>query len=371
MQLLAQNRSFQMWVVEPAWFATNNAQGLFAPIPMHNFHDEFGIGWNFSLIEQTMRNGVPHGFSGSNEFSSGVYSESALFDASFAGGVYFNMRLLEEAGIPRDLPFTLQRENNWTWETFTELARPLSRDFTGNGLIDQWAITTFHQDFLSHALASNGAAFAAVDPVTGKFVNTTTTDAFREAVEWTVSLRNEALVMHEDDVGGTWDAFVQMFNDGYGAMRIAPNHVAGNLFLDLPDDWGFVSFPRGPRSDRHFSWVTQNILAIPYFYSAQEVDDMMFAIQRWIRPLDTDSNDAWMGEFFAYHRDPRSVTETMVNFTRNPAMQIFPAHVMMPGLGHTLNELFAWRVWLGTEPSVIIDEAQPVWNAYLERMNNL
>lgn len=355
-QLLAMNRDFQIWVIEPTWFATHHRQNLFAPIPMEHFQDEFGIDWNHSLIEHTMRDGSPHGF------ASGSMA---------AGGVYFNKRLLEESGLPKDLPFTLQRENNWTWDTFTDMARQLSRDIDGDGIIDIWAITTFHQDFLAHALASNGASYALVDPDTGRFVNTTNTDAFREALEWVVQLRDEMLTMHEDDVGGEWNVFVQMFNDGQGAIRVAGNYVAGNIFPVLADDWGFVAFPRGPRSDYHYAWVSQNINVIPHFYSAEEVDDIMFAMQRWIRPLEDDSPDDWKIDAFATHRDSRSVEETMLNFTSNPSLQIMPAHHMMPGLGQTISELFPWRVWAGNNASVIIEEAQLVWDAFLNDLNDM
>ncbi|MCL2355891.1 MAG: extracellular solute-binding protein [Defluviitaleaceae bacterium] len=354
-QLLAQNRDFQIWVVEPTWFATHHGQRLFAPVPMHNFEDDYGIEWNESILELTMRDGVPHGF------ASGI---------EMAGGVYFNMRLLEEAGLPRDLPFTLQREDNWTWDTFTEMARPLSIDRYGRGIIDTWAITAFHQEVLGHALASNGAAFVVINPETGRFENATNTDAFREALTWVVSLNEQNLTFIEDE-GDSWDMFIPMFNDSQGAIRVAANYVAGNIFPELDDPWGFVAFPRGPRMDRHYAWVTQNFNVIPHFYSEDEVDDIMFALRRWIRPLPDDDPDEWILEAESVHRDLRSVEETMVNFTRNPDLHVMPAHMMMPALGHTVAELFAWRVWRGNDPSVIIDEAQQVWDGFIDRVNNL
>jgi hypothetical protein len=59
----------------------------------------------------------------------------------------------------------------------------------------------------------------------------------------------------------------------------------------------------------------------------------------------------------------------MVNFTRVPEMQSMPAQNFMPGLGNTIGENFAWRVWSGNEPAVIVEEAQLVWNAFLDRVN--
>jgi ABC-type glycerol-3-phosphate transport system substrate-binding protein len=354
-QLLAGNREFQMWIVEPTWFATHHAQGMFAPIPMENFDEESGIEWSRGLIELTMREGNPHGF------ASG---------AEMAAGVYFNMRLLEEAGLPRDLPYTLQAENNWTWDTFLEMVRTLAlAGDDGTGVRTSWALTTFHKDMLSYALASNGAAFARVDPETGRFVNTTNEDAFRETIQFMVQLRDEMLAMHEDDIGGPWNAFIQMFNDGLGAIRCAANYVAGNL--ELADDWGFVAFPRGPRSDRHYAWVSQNLYTIPHFYNEDEVADFMFAYRMWNMALEDDDPDDWRFDAYAVHRDPRSVEETMANFTRNASLQLVPAHDMMPGLSDRLDHLFAFRVWVGYDASQIIEEGQLVWEEFLERVNNL
>jgi len=356
-ELLAGNTNYQIWAMEGTWFATHHSQGLFSPIPMHHFEDDFGIEWNRSILELTMRDGSPHGFAHGVEM---------------AGGIYFNMRLFEEAGFPRDYPFTLQRENRWTWDTFTELARLLSRDLTGDGIIDTWALTTFNSDFLARALASNGAAYAKVDPVTGEFINTTNTIEFLETIQWVVMLRDEMLAMHEDDVGGEWDVYRQMFNNGDGAMMSGGNYVAGaRVNPNLTDDWGFVAFPRGPRMDYHHAWVSHNINAIPHFYSADEIEDIMFAMQLWIRPLEDDDPDDWIFANEVNHSDPRSIHETMVSFTRNPELQSMPAHDMMPGLGQTLGENFAWRVWSGNEPAVIIEEAQLVWQAFLDRVNDM
>ncbi|MCL2386387.1 MAG: extracellular solute-binding protein [Defluviitaleaceae bacterium] len=353
-ELLAGNRDFQIWVMEGTWFATHHSQNLFAPIPRENFEDDFGIEWITSILDLTTRDGSPHGFA---------------HEVGMAGGIYFNMRLFEEAGIERDLPFQLQAENNWTWDTFTDLARRLSVD-RGEGAAEVWPITTFNSDFLMRALASNGASYATVDPVTGNFVNNTNTIEFLETIQWVVSLRDEMLTMHEADVGGEWNVYRQMFNDGQGAMMSGGNYVAGaRVNPSLVDDWGFVAFPRGPRMDYHHSWVNHNVNAIPHFYNPDEVSNIMFAMQRWIRPLEDDDPYDWIFENLVNHSDPRSVEETMMYFTRNPSLQSMPAHSMMPGLGEILGENFAWRVWSGNEPAVIVEEAQLVWNAFLDRVN--
>jgi len=97
----------------------------------------------------------------------------------------------------------------------------------------------------------------------------------------------------------------------------------------------------------------------------------MFAMQRWIRPLEEDDPDDWIFEARENHRDMRSIDETMKNFTRNPELQVIPAHIMLPGLGHSMDDLFAWNVWTGNEASVIIEEAQLIWDAFLNDVNDM
>ena len=354
--LLGENRDIQIWAMTPSWFATHHAAGLFAPIPLHNFDND--VQWRTSVQDVSMRNGMPHAFSAEHEL--------------FSAGIYWNMRLLEEAGLPRDLPFTLQSEGNWTWDEFTNIARQLWRDGDAGGFADIWPITSFAQNFLLYALASNGAAFARVDPETGLFVNTTNTPEFLETIEWVVSLRTEMLAMHEEDVGGEWDVYIQMFNDGRGALRSGAHYVAySTINVNLDDDFGFVAFPKGPRATSHYSWVSGNFFAIPHFYSEAEVDDIMFAFSLWNRELpDADPYD-WIFENLVNHTDARSVEETMLLYTRNPALQVMPAHAMMPGLGNVLSENFGWRVWDPDNPpaATIIEEGQQPWNAFLERVN--
>ena len=362
-ELLAGNDDVTIWTVEAGWFATHHGAGLFAPIPLHHFRDDDGVTWNRSVLDVSMRDGSPHAFSTDVN--------------QFAGGVYWNMRLFEEAGLPRDLPFQLQAEGNWNWDTFTDIARRIWRDVDGTGVPAIWPIAGFANDFLALALASNGANYAIVDPATGRFVNNTNTPEFLEAITWVTSLRAEMLAFHEYDVGGEWDAHRQIFMDGLGAMQPAGNYVAGGRLRDnMTDDYGFVAFPQGPRTmgtDRHYAWVTPNFNVIPHFFSQDDIDDIMFAFSLWNRELEDDDPDDWIFANLPNHRDSRSVEETMLYFTRNADNHVMPAHFLMPGLGNVLNNNFNWRVWSpeGNEASVIVEEGQQPWNAFLDRVNEM
>lgn len=49
------------------------------------------------------------------------------------GGVFFNKRMLKEAGISDEEPYDLQRDGKWTWSKFEEYCKKLTVDADGDG----------------------------------------------------------------------------------------------------------------------------------------------------------------------------------------------------------------------------------------------
>ncbi|MCL2372152.1 MAG: extracellular solute-binding protein [Defluviitaleaceae bacterium] len=353
LQIMAGSRDVHIWHMEGAWFGTMQQQNLFAPLREEYFDPVTGINWHRGTIDASRRGGTPHAF------ATGVVP---------GGGVYFNMRLLEEAGLDPELPFDLQLAGDWTWDTFMDIARAATRDLDGDGVPDTWGIATFGQDFLQRALRSNDARYVDMD-ADGRFINSTNTPEFLEALTWANNLGDEGVTMPEPE-GMGWDFFVAAFNNGMAAMRAAGDYVAGaHVNPNLADPWGFVAFPRGPRADTHLMDGNMNFQAVPANFSEEEVDDIFFVLHRWIRPLPGfDDPLGWQAGAFASHYHPRSVTETMTMFTRNPAL-MSPAFVhLVPG-GMPHGPEFGWRIWHGNDPAVILEEAQPRWNEYLARAN--
>ncbi|MCL2371877.1 MAG: extracellular solute-binding protein [Defluviitaleaceae bacterium] len=354
LQIMAGSREVHIWHMAPDWFGTMHAQGLFAPLLDEYFDAATGINWHRNTIDASRRGGVPHAF------ATGVVP---------GGGVYFNMRLLEEAGLDPELPFDLQLAGEWTWDAFMDVARAATRDLTGDGIPDTWGIATFGAQFLEMALASNGAEPVGFDASTGRFLNTTNTPEFLEALAWANALSEEGVTMPEPE-GMGWDFFLPAFNNGMAAMRAAGDYVAGaQVNPNLADPWGFVTFPRGPRAATPLFQGNMNFQAIPVNFSAEEVDDVMFALRQWIRPLPAhDDPLAWTAGAFASHYHPRSVNETMIMFTRNPALSSPLYMWLIPG-GMPFGPELGWRIWSGNDPAVILEEAQPRWDEYIARAN--
>jgi hypothetical protein len=192
-------------------------------------------------------------------------------------------------------------------------------------------------------------------------------------------LRHNMWTLHEYDFGGgadDWNFFIEHFNTAQGAMRIASHYVAAaHINPNLDDEWGFVAFPRGPRAPQgvHMSFVLpSNISAIPAAFSPEEVEVILYAERLWNRQLPDAEDDDWIFEQLPNFRDPRSVHETIVNFTRNREMQRVPTHLTQPWQDTELfGRLFGWRIWnpLQLDPATIIEEAQQVFNEEINRIN--
>ena len=354
LEIMAGSREVHIWHMEAAWFGTMQNQNLFAPLREEFFNMPGGItNWHHGTIDVSRRNGIPYGW------ATGVIN---------GGGVYFNMRLLEEAGIDPELPFDLQASGDWTWDAFMDIARAATRDLDGDGIPDTWGIATFGQDFLVRALVSNNAHYVGIDE--GRFTNTTNTPEFLEALTWANNLGEEGVTMPEPE-GMGWDFFISAFNNGMAAMRAAGDYVAGaQVNPNLDDPWGFVSFPMGPRAQAHRFSGNHNFQAIPVSFDEQDVSDIMYAFNLWYRPLpDFDDPLGWTAGAFASHYHPRSVNETLVMFSRNSDLMTPDFHTLVPGgMPHGPN--FGWRIWHGNDPAVILEEAQPIWEEYLARANN-
>ncbi|MCL1883285.1 MAG: hypothetical protein FWF81_05985 [Defluviitaleaceae bacterium] len=358
------NRNYTVWTVNSDRFFLPNSKGLFAPIPTELFTDDDERAWNKSVWETTMLNGIPRAFS--------------LQDERWptSGGVFFNMRIFEQAGLPRDLLFTLQASGNWTWDTFTDVARQVFAGQNVHSEIVPFVIIS-PSDLVTQALIANNADFAMIDSETGRFIDTSNTPEFFMTFEWLVQLRDEGLVyiFGDNEDGrpiGSWHAF----NEGRAAMLAVSFHANTQIPYN---DLGFVAFPTGPSADEHYSIAHRHhFYTIPNFFSPEEVDEIIYALRLWYRPLDSDDVPDWMvraNELFA-GADPRSINETMVNFTEDPELQRISSIPLMPQMSDMTNP-FPWTAWewvsqwaRDRSAQEIIDSNQATWQDYLERINN-
>ena len=351
--------SASVFWMEAAWAMTLRRQGLIAPITGNvDFSPatpgDGRVDWSQPLMNAFTFGGTRYAMSINN------YMQPLV--------LYFNKRLFREAGIDPELPYNMQRDRTWTWANFLPIARQLTRDTDGDGIIDTWAMPRdLATEILDAVISSNGATYVARD-ANGRFVNATTRPEFLEALEFIVSIWNERLMMPRPD-GAGWDWAYSAFVDGRVAMVVAPVW-ARDSFGHMTDDWGMVMFPMGPRVNDFVVFTQEHVLVIPYSFPPDQVQRIVSAVNLWFTPADR-SPYAWQDGLWHLFRDSRAVTETM-SIIRDPRRSIVQYHRFIPGLERGQ---IAWGLWDNEEdpanlnPSTLVEAVYLSWNALLADLN--
>lgn len=196
--------------------------------------------------------------------------------------LHWNMDMFAQFGFP-DL-YEVYESGDWTWDIFREIAVDATRDTDGDGEVDQWGLGTAwnfagYLDLI--ALTNNGRLVKEVD---GRVEVAFDEPAMIETLEFWQQL------VHHDKVvapsGGLLGGKVAMWIEHTNEIW---------MYQDLPDTYGVVPLPRGPRADRHISpnegggvlimpisvqnpraiaelWNALFMLCEPYFFEEQNVD---------------------------------------------------------------------------------------------------
>jgi ABC-type glycerol-3-phosphate transport system substrate-binding protein len=245
--VMASEPAAQVFLLQPNWTSQPLANGLLYDLATLSSLDFSESKWNENVV-----NIMTYGKS--------VYG-MAVGNPEPRGGVFWNKRLFQEAGLDPDLPYDLQASNEWTWDKFEELCKTLTRDTNNDGTIDTYAMVSFSVDFFKAMMTSDNAVFIGKD-ASGKFYNATTEPQFLESMQWAVSMIQKGYEMPAPE-GSNWDWFVAAFHDAKVAMQFAEQYKVGT-WADMTDDWGFVNCPKPKIEDPYSVYFGDNIAVIPY-----------------------------------------------------------------------------------------------------------
>ena len=280
-------------------------------------------------------------------------------DSQHGAGVYFNKRLLREAGLNTDAPYDMKKAGTWTWDNFLTMCKQLTRDRNNDGIMDTYAMTAdLSTEILDQIVFSNGGSYVAKDS-RGRFINNTNKPEFIEALQFARRLMAEGVMMPRPE-NSNWDWYWPAFHDGHVAFMMEPEWRRGQM-SDMTDDWGFVLFPKGPRVRDYRFPNDENILVIPVTYKDQ-LDAILTAVNLWYTPVTTD----WKAGLYPNFRDRRAVDETMA-MIRGPKNGAFRNYIMIPGLERGD---IAWQMWwFDGEPSQLVESVSQSWNALIDEAN--
>lgn len=199
----------------------------------------------------------------------------------------YNKTMLEREGQPD--PFELWKAGNWTWEEFEKIAKAVTRDTDGDGVIDQWGAYDIIHDgpnFI-RALAMNGVEISTIDD-SGKRVF---------ALDSKVAIDTINLLLRGRESG-----YMAVGADGadftVGNVAFSGAHIMGHRYAkqSLQDDWAFVAPPRMPNVDRPyymtFAWRTN-------FLPANAADPLgLVAVWSYLVRPDDELNEEHLTQLF-------------------------------------------------------------------------
>lgn len=289
----------ELFIMGPGFAAQPLAKGLFYPLSDLDALDFDNPKWNQMVIENLTLNGK-------------VYGMTATQHLEPKDFVFFNKRMLAEAGIDPDEPYDLQLSGEWTWDKFLEYCQKLTRDTDGDGVIDTYAIKAFDQEFIDGLVFSNNGRYVTKDE-NGLFKNVSMEPNVLEAMQFFRKIHTEGYVTPSPE-GANWDWFVTAFHDGHAAMIIREWYSTGT-WADMEDDWGMVFVPKGPNAPNndYNNYFLENIIVIPTGFSKEKAEDIAFAYNLWTDPIPglDDDPEAWKDDQYPRFRDTRAVDETL------------------------------------------------------------
>ena len=299
------------------------------------------------------------------------YSIGDSIYAMFAGyseartGVYFNKRLLTDAGIDPESIYDMQADGTWTWDAFDELMSKVQQDKDNDGTVDVWGLTLNEGVMTTAAVFSNGGSYIDKD-ADGNFVYNLESPETLEALEWTVDMFNKYDM--PDPEGAEWDYYKEVFLNGQAAFLVEDEYAGcpGNFLEDMQDEIGFVMFPKGPQMDDYINVWTNNPVAIPACYDADKAWKLAFAWNLYTNAPSAEYYDyngylstARNGKF-----DERAVDETITMMTEKGTIAY---HGMVPNL--SLGSDFVWNIGPNCVVSEQVEAIRDTWKAYVDEAN--
>jgi len=172
------------------------------------------------------------------------------------GGLIWNKRLFEEAGLDPDLPYDLQASGDWTWSKFKELCEKLTRDTNNDGVTDIYATVSQGAATMGHLVASTGADYFGIDE-NGMIYNNMGSKEVLDALNFCVELYNAGYEMPTPE-GANWDWFYAAFQEGKACMTFNEEYTCqpGQSYGDaMEDPVGFVMPPKPDNAANYSSYV--------------------------------------------------------------------------------------------------------------------
>ncbi|MFJ4999289.1 ABC transporter substrate-binding protein [Microbacterium sp. NPDC088619] len=155
----------------------------------------------------------------------------------------YNKTMFEAAGIP--LPSV---DDPYTWDEFIDVAKKLTLDTDGDGVLDQWGTGLNVQWNLQSFVWSNGGDWLNDD----RTEVTVDSPEFAEALQFFADMQNVAQVTPSVTDAQTLDTYQRWMQGDIGFFPVGPWDVPTYETLDF--DWDLIPYPVGSTGETA-TWV--------------------------------------------------------------------------------------------------------------------
>lgn len=155
----------------------------------------------------------------------------------------YNRTMFEAAGIP--LPSV---DEPYTWDQFIDVAKKLTLDTDGDGVLDQWGTGLNVQWNLQSFVWSNGGDWLNDD----RTEVTVDSPEFAEALQFFADMQNVAQVTPSVTDAQTLDTYQRWMQGEIGFFPVGPWDVPTYETLDF--DWDLIPYPVGSTGETS-TWI--------------------------------------------------------------------------------------------------------------------
>ena len=261
-------------------------------------------------------------------------------------GVFFNKRVLEEAGIDWNELYDLQASGDWTWEKMEQYMGMVQMDKDNDGQLDVWALTGNGDDVTIGLVVSNDADFYGYND-DGLLVPTIESAEMKEALQRRIDWGSQYMRPTEQ-----WDDYQRFWAEGSVAFMIGQSYEGFNgngTVNQCADDWGFLALPKGPRSDHYMTTEDNNVYGIPNVYDQATALklEQLFTLYSMTPGI---SEDAWSANFSGL-TDERAINETYAMLRQSEYATILNYN-LLGDRNSTVTEIM-WNLGGGTVEEIV------------------
>jgi len=214
-----------------------------------------------------------------------IYAMKAGF-AQPGLGLFFNKRLLMEAGIDPETLYDMQAGGTWTRDACMDIISKVQKA-TGSG------------DVLEN-------------------------------------------FDYEKQSETQWELYRDAFKKGENAFLVdeVSQAAPGRLLYDMEDEIGFVTFPKGPDGEDYVDVIQKDVLVIPGCYDAKKARLIAFAYDMWSDEVPEFETIIYLEHYWKYNLDSRALRENIVGMVAD-ALDMNPPRIEMGEMGE-MGELWIW-----------------------------